>query len=314
VAAASASSPSAPPESHSDRAIYGLMQPILAARMLFRDRELMRAALLPAVLLAMFCAVVAIVDPPAWTAAAILKRFYRMFALLAPLPTLLLARHYARLAVVARKKFGYSEALPCYEPFFRTAKRVVKQLVLVAIGILPLTFALHLAPFIGPVLIRVVVAVWALHWIVVDAFDSARTLAPGQTLADLDAMAQRLPRPWFVRLLERGAAHLPVGGRPLRWFARRCDRLALPFREEVALIEQQPWLTLGFALSTAALLATPVLNLLFRAIVLVGAVHVAGRFEHVPGSPLATRPPEHADPPPTTTPAPTTPPPLAPAP
>ncbi len=290
VAAASASTPAAPPESHFDRAIYGLMQPILGARMLFGDRELLRAALLPATLLAGFCALVAVIAPPEWTAAAIVKRFYSMFAFLAPLPTFLLAGHYARLAVVARKKFGYSEALPCYEPLLRTAKRVAKQLVLVAIGLVPVTLTLHLVPFLGPLVIRVVVAVWALHWIVVDAFDSARTLAPGQTLADLDALALRLPRPWFVRLLEKAAAHLPIGGRILRWFARRCDRLAMPFREEVALIEQQPWLTLGFALATAALLATPVLNLLFRAIVLIGAVHVSGRFEHVPGSPLSTIP------------------------
>jgi hypothetical protein len=35
----------------------------------------------------------------------------------------------------------------------------------------------------------------------------------------------------------------------------------------------------GFGLTTAALLATPVLNLFFRPIVLVGAVHVLGQIE-----------------------------------
>jgi hypothetical protein len=290
VAATSAAAPSAPPESHADRVIYGLMQPILGARMLLSDGELLKAALLPAALLGAFCVLVALVDPPSWTVVGVLTRFYHVFALLAPLPSILLARHYARLAVVARRKFGYSEALPCYEPLWRSFKRMIKQLVLVALGLLPVTLALHLIPFLGPLIIKVVVAVWALHWIVVDAFDSARTLQPGQTLADLDRHAETLPRPWFVRMLEHAADKLPIGGGLLRRFARRSDRLAMPFREEIALIEQQPWLTAGFALSTAALLATPVLNLLFRAIVLIGAVHVSGRFEHVPGSPLATPP------------------------
>jgi hypothetical protein len=279
VAASSVSSPTAPPESHADRAIYGFMQPLLGARMLFRDPELMRAALLPALLLAGFCAFVAIIDD---SDGSMIHRFYRTFAVLAPLPSLVLARHYARLAVLARHKFGYPAALPCYEPIMRSIKRVIKQTVLVAIGIVPLTLVLHLVPLLGNLLIRVVVSVWALHWIVVDAFDSARTLAPGQTLADLDALAAQLPRPWFVRAIEHVAPKLPVGGGLLRRFARWCDRLGQPFREEIALVEQQPWLMLGFALSTAALLATPVLNLLFRPIVLIGAAHVSGRFEHAP--------------------------------
>jgi uncharacterized protein involved in cysteine biosynthesis len=35
----------------------------------------------------------------------------------------------------------------------------------------------------------------------------------------------------------------------------------------------------GFALSTAALLATPVLNLLFRPIILAGSSHLLGQLE-----------------------------------
>jgi uncharacterized protein involved in cysteine biosynthesis len=65
-------------------------------------------------------------------------------------------------------------------------------------------------------------------------------------------------------------------------FARWCDRLARPWREEIAMVEQHPSLMIGFALATAALLATPVLNLLFRPIVLIGAAHVLGRIEHRP--------------------------------
>src|SRR5256885_1687736 len=127
VAAQSVAAPTAPPDAHADRAVYGLMQPILGARMLFTDRELFRASLVPA--------------------------------------------------------------------------------------------ALAFVPIIGHVVIKMVVAVWALHWIVVDAFDAARVLQPGQTVQDLDVLADKAPRPWFVRLLAEGQP-LPVIGRILIRFAR----------------------------------------------------------------------------------------------
>src|SRR5437763_1825037 len=134
-----AGAPSAPPpaEEHADRVIYGLVQPLLGARVLFSDWALLRAVLWPAGLLALFCALV---------------------------------------------------------------------------------------------------------------------LNPGQTVADLDAAAEKLPRVWFVRLLQNAAERLPVGRWPVRRFARFCDRLSLPWREEVLLIEHHPSLVVGFALATAGLL------------------------------------------------------------
>ncbi|HEX8952919.1 MAG TPA: hypothetical protein VF945_13780 [Polyangia bacterium] len=278
VAAQSVAAPTAPPDAHADRAIYGLMQPLLGARMLFTDRALLTAALVPAALLAGFCACIALLDPVRWSVGGVVHRFYQTFAVLAPLPSVLLSRHYARLAAVARDKFGFGPVQPCIEPLGRALSRMIKQMVLVAIGVIPLTFALHFVPLLGPIVIRVVVAVWALHWIVVDAFDSARVLQPGQTLPELDALAERAPRPWFVRLLGEGG-RLPVIGRVLVRFGRWCDKLARPWREEIALVEEQPSLMIGFALSTAALVATPVLNLLFRPLVLIGAAHVLGRLE-----------------------------------
>jgi hypothetical protein len=277
VAAESVVAPTAPPDAHADRAVYGLMQPLLGARMLFADPELMKAALLPAGLLAAFCAFVAIFVPW-WSDGGVVHRFYKTFAVLAPLPSVLLAGHYARLAAVARNKFGFGPAMPCIEPLGRALSRMLKQMLLGSIGLLPLTLALELVPFFGPLAAKVAVAVWALHWVVVDAFDSARVLQPGQTLRDLDALAEQAPQPWFVRLMARGQ-QLPVVGRVLLRFARWCDRLARPWREEVALVEEHPSLMIGFALATAALLATPVLNLLFRPIVLIGAAHVLGRLE-----------------------------------
>jgi hypothetical protein len=291
VAAQSMAAPTAPPDAHADRAVYGLMQPLLGARMLFGDRALLQASLVPAGLLALFCAAIALLDPVSWSFGGIVHRFYQTFAVLAPLPSVFLARHYARLAAVARTRFGFGPVTPCFEPLGRALSRMFKQMLLVAVGIVPVTFALHFVPFFGHHIIRVVVALWALHWIVVDAFDSARVLQPGQTIKDVDALAAQAPQPWFVRWLAE-ARPLPIVGRVLARFGRWCDRLAKPWREEIALVEQHPSLMVGFALSTAALVATPVLNLLFRPIVLIGAAHVLGRLEHAPPPQLeAERPP-----------------------
>lgn len=285
VAAESVAAPTAPPDAHADRAVYGLMQPLLGARLLFSDRELLEAALVPAALLAAFCAAIALLDPVSWTPGGIVRRFYQTFAVLAPLPSVLLSRHYAKLAALARRKLGFGAAEPCIEPLGRALSRMLKQTILVAIGLVPLTIALELVPIIGPVVIRAIMALWALHWIVVDAFDSARVLQPGQTIVDVDRLAASAPSPWFVRLLARGEP-LPGVGRALARFARSLDKLARPWREEIALVEGHPSLMIGFALSTAALVATPVLNLLFRPIVLIGAAHVLGRLERSPAPEL----------------------------
>jgi hypothetical protein len=134
-------------------------------------------------------------------------------------------------------------------------------------------------PVLGSTLVRVAAALWALHWIVVEAFDASRVKDPER--AQQPAIPASPPDerpPWFVRALLRTADRLPIGRWPIRRFARFCDRLARPWREDIAVVEAHPLLVLGFAVATAALLATPVLNLFFRPIVLVGAVHVLGQF------------------------------------
>src|SRR5690349_9374829 len=186
IAAQTVAAPTAPPDAHADRVVYGLMQPVLGARMLFADGELLRAALVPAALLAAFCMAAALLDPVSWSVGGVLRRFYHIFAVLAPLPSVLLARNYARLAAVARNKFGFGPVNACIEPFGRSLSRMIKQAVLIAIGVVPVTIVLHFVPLLGHFLIQIVLALWALHWIVVDAFDSARVLQPGQTVADLD--------------------------------------------------------------------------------------------------------------------------------
>jgi uncharacterized protein involved in cysteine biosynthesis len=88
-----------------------------------------------------------------------------------------------------------------------------------------------------------------------------------------------MPPPWYVRWLLEAAERVPIGGSVVRWFARVCDRLSLPWREEIALVEQHRALTVGFALSTAALLAIPILNLAFRPIVIIAASNILGQLE-----------------------------------
>jgi len=267
--------PRPPPAAAVDRVLYGLSQPLLGARMLVTHRPLLEAALIPAGLLAAICAVIALLGD----GGDFLHRFYTTFAVLAPLPPILLASHYARLAAQARHAFGFSRVEPCIEPLRRNLVRAVKQAILIALALAPVTGLLQLVPGVGGLLAVVVAGLWALHWVVVEAFDSARVLRPGETLADLDAAAQRTPSPWFVRSLFHAADRVPIGGRVVRRFARLCDRLSLPWREEIALVEEHPALMAGFAVSTAVALAIPVLNLAFRPIVIVGASHVLGQLE-----------------------------------
>jgi hypothetical protein len=268
-----------PRDAHVDRVLYGLRQPLDAARLLLSDAELRADALFPAILLALVCAGVAIVTT--LPGPSTIRRFYQVFVALAPWPSVLLQRHYARLAVHAHKKLGLGPAEPVIEPLGRAIWRAIGQMILVAIAVAPASIVLQLVPFLGENLARALAALWALHWIVVNAFESARVLAPGQTLADLDEIAMRSPEPWFVRALRAVGAHVPFLQRFCTWFARMCDRLAWPWREEMELIERHPSLTAGFALATAALLATPVLNLFFRPVVLVASLQVMAKLATV---------------------------------
>ncbi|HET9626529.1 MAG TPA: hypothetical protein VFP84_34440 [Kofleriaceae bacterium] len=257
-----------------DRFVYGLTQPLLGIRLLATHRELLIAAVIPAVVLAAVCAVIAVASRGRFV-----HEFYTTFAVLAPLPSIVFAAHYARMAVTARHAMGFAPAAPCIEPLGRLLRRTLQQAILVAIAIAPVSWALHMVPGVGGLLGKLFAAAWALHWVVVEAFDSARVMRPGQTLADLDAEAQQVQPPWYVRGLHHAADHAPLGGGLLRRFARLCDRLSVSWREEIALVEHQLVMVVGFALSTAALLAIPVLDLAFRPIILIAAVHVLGQLE-----------------------------------
>lgn len=262
------------PGDHLDRVACGFMQPIVGARLLLGDRGLRGAALLPVALLAGFCLLLALDE---WDegAAAVLRDFYTTFAVLAPLPSVLMRRHYARLVMRARERFGLPLAEPYIEPLWQSVKRAALQATLIAVAIAPATMLVGLLPVLGAPLVRLAAALWALHWIVIDAFDATRVLRPDKAGTTADAPPEAAP--WFVRGLCRIAKALPIGGGLVRVFARVCDRLARPWREDIAAVEAHPAPVLGFALATAGLLATPLLNLFFRPIVLIGAVHLLGR-------------------------------------
>ncbi|GAC1342753.1 MAG: hypothetical protein NVSMB23_15770 [Myxococcales bacterium] len=278
-----------PPPDAADRAgnaLYGAAQPLLAVRILAGDLELLGEALVPAAWLAAFCALIAGLQGGADRSVfAGARAFYATFAALAVAPPILFARHYARLAAQVRFRLGFGACGPREGSLWFFARRSLQSVILVSLAVAPV------ALFESVPLVRYAAAallgLWGLHWVVVDALDDARVLLPGETVASAEAAAERsAPPPWFVRGFYRAAEALqraPAVPAFVAWlvrkFARACDRLAVPWREEIALLERHRALGLGFAVATTALLATPVLNLLFRPIIIVAAVHLLGHLE-----------------------------------
>ena len=209
--------------------------------------------------------------------------FYKTFALLAPFPSVIFANHYARFAARVRFHLGFGVCGPRVMPITVSLRRLIQQSILVAITLAPFVFLSHIVPFFGEHLGDALLALWGLNWVVLEAFDDANVLQPGQTLADVEREAEHLRRPWFVRIFRWIERQVPARfARVRRWthrFGSLVDWLSKPWREESALLEASPRLGAGFALSTAALLATPVLNLLFRPVIIAGATHLLGHIE-----------------------------------
>jgi len=272
-----------------ERVIYGMAQPLLGARVLLREPDLLIESLKPALLLGAVCALVALASPhegPLWLGR--LKRFYQTFAVLAPLPSVLFAKHYARLAALVRWRLGFGACGPREYPLGTSIRRVVEQALIVAIGAAPFLLIPSLIPFAGKALVATLLGLWGMHWVVVDAFDDARVLRPGENLRAAEAEDRAAPSPWFVRWFKLAADRLELlpkvplvslVPRVLRRFAGFCDKIALPWRGEIAIMEAHPMLSLGFSITTAVLLATPGLNLLFRPIIIVASAHLLGHLE-----------------------------------
>ena len=282
-----------PPPSASDHlgnALYGAAQPLLGARILLRDPQLLREAFVPAGWLALACAAYALIS--AKSGAPIpdhFKTFYKAFAALAVAPPILFGNHYARLAQQARIKLGFGACGPREASLWFFAKRSLQSLILVALAAWPLAIFQHV-PVLG-LAAGAALLLWGLHWVVVDALDDARILLPGETLAAAEAAgAANAPPPWFVREFYRFESMLlefPLVPSIVPWavrkFARACDKLSTPWREEIELFEKNRAIGFGFAIATTVLLAVPGLNLLFRPIIIIAASHLLGQLE--PGEP-----------------------------
>jgi hypothetical protein len=271
----------APPAGQTEQALYGFAQPILGVRVLLTDPELLKEALYPAGLLAAACALYATFGSEAHGHWGIwFKHFYKAFAALAPLPSFFFANHYARLAAMIRWRLGFGACGPREMPWGMLLGRMIRQALIVAVGIAPVVALAHVIPGLGNLLSGAALAIWSLHWVVADAFDDAQVCLPGESVRDSVQRDRMAPQPWFVRWTNRFAARLPgILGAPVRWFAKLCDKLALDSRGEIATMESNRPIALGFSLSTAALLATPVLNLLFRPIIIAGSTHLLGQLE-----------------------------------
>ncbi len=255
---------------------YGLAQPFLGLRTLFRSADLVGISLAPAVGVALVAGVIATSTGLERGVGSGLWAFVVAVAALAPVPPLLFGRVYMHLAAKSRPLLG----LPVGQPYTRGLVQLVgewlAQLLVLALGVLPLTLLLGALPRVGPALALSVQGAWALHWIVVEGYDGARTVAPGRTVAELEAVARRRPgSPWFQRayglVRPRWLWRLLA---PVRMLIEVVTVLARPWRVEVDTVEREPWVSLGFGLGAAALLAVPGLNLLFRPAVVVGGVHL----------------------------------------
>ncbi len=266
---------------------YGLAQPFLGLRTIFASRDLLGISLAPAFGVLIIAVVVGWMTGSEHGVLRGLLASLLAVAALAPLPALLFGRVYAHLAAKARGHLG----LPPQQPYIRGVMQLVgewlAQVVVLALGVLPLTAVLGIVPWVGAMAAFGVQATWALHWVVVEGYDNARTLPPGRTIEQLEAESlSRQGRPWFDRIPHavskpRGLMWL-MG--PVRMLSEIVASLSRPWRLEVDLVEDEPWVSLGFGLGAAAMLAVPGLNLLFRPAVVVAGVHLRHRLIDEPAA------------------------------
>lgn len=298
-----------PPEDHPAEAfLYGLAQPLLGARLVLREPTLRQASVFPALVVTALCMLLALgelADGP-WH---FLKRFYVLFVALAPLPSLLFGRHYARMAVDAWARLGFGQRQPRLLSLRVVAKQWLMETVLIWLGAAPGLFLLHHVPILGSPAALFVSFAWALHWVVLNALESARTLPLPSTVEDetddflttqalslapvdrdaedtqetgggLEDTTESSRLPWYARpWLALGGVFPAPFSRFFLKFASALTWMSAHSRDELMVLEARPFLCAGFALTTAALLGIPGLNLIFRPVTLVGAAHILGHLE-----------------------------------
>jgi hypothetical protein len=271
------------PEAHPrparvDRALWGMGVALHAARLVWTDRALLRAALLPTALTFAGCAVLAGLatagaGPDARHAATTFNAFMVSFVALASMPPTVLQRMWIRVANEARRATG----LPAGEdPFpgesfprmlWREGLKAVRQAVVVSIGLAPLLGVARALPF-GNYDAALLGGAWGLYWLVVDAFELPLEVVPGPR--------HQAGAPWFGRFLVR-FGEVSRWLRPAGWFGRLLARLTRPWHGEVRFTERHAWETGGFGLVVSALVTIPVAGLFFRAVAITGATALLGR-------------------------------------
>jgi hypothetical protein len=269
------------PSRRLERLLYGFAQPLWGLKTMVRRVDLLGVALAPVLIVAAVCALVAWSEAegqPWWRIAA---AFFVAFAGLAPLPPILFQRTYARLSARIRNDMGLGPREPYLRGVGDSIVEAICMVVVIAIGVAPLVALLGAVPTAGPAWAAALNAAWILHWIVVEAFDGARTLAPGQAVEDAEKEGRAVEgRPWFSRPYHRPMPPLlRFVLTPFRIAADVAARVGGRWRPEVDRVERQPWIALGFGLGTALLLAIPGVNLFFRPAVILGAAHLSGRLD-----------------------------------
>lgn len=271
------------------RFLWGLAQPLLGMRVMLRDKTLLGEALLPVGVLVVICFWAALIVGPRTgeenfgPVIASIVLFAATFISLAPVPPFVFARHYARMAARARSVLGLGPREAWLEPISMSLGKSIAQMIIIAIGVAPVTIVIGILPLgafvtAGALLVQ---ATWTLHWMVVEALDNGRTLAPGETVEQVTRVEAALRHdPWFHRWIHH-VHHkmLVVVATPFRMVAEIVRALGRSWSHEVRIVERDRVLTGGFALGVVVLLSIPGLNLFFRPALVIGAAHLRGQLE-----------------------------------
>lgn len=271
------------------RFVYGLAQPFVGARVMLRDQQILGESLAPVILVAAICTFVALETEELRAKSGLSSGFYFLvlffgaFTAMAPIPPFLFARMYARIAARGRNLLGFGPRDPYLKDWTRAAGETIAQTIIIAIGVVPLTLVIGAMTEIGALWAWLIQAVWTLHWMVVEALDNGRTLAPGTTVVEVERNdVADVRTPWFIRGIEH-VKH-PVARTlltPVRMLGEVIESLGRNWSREIAIVEREPALATGFGAGVVVLLAIPGLNLLFRPAVAIGAAHLRARLDEV---------------------------------
>ena len=277
-----------------DRVLLGVGRVLHAAWLVWSDRALRRAALVPTLLTLVGCGALAFLATngqhadPGEPRLRVFQAFLASFVALASMPPTLLQRMWLGVALQARRALGIAGGDE--EPYagvsflrlvWRESVKAARQFVVVSIALAPLIGIVQALPF-GDAEAWTLGFAWTFYWVVVDAFELPIEAVPGPR--------REGPAPWYARALLATRAWpgwlWPVKV-PARWLGRFLLRLTRPWHEEVEATERRPWETLGFGLAIGALLTIPGVGLFFRSVAIVGATELLEESHR--GLPLAER-------------------------